>query len=265
MEKDKLIREALKRDYDLLESLGYTVLGVFLYGSQNYGLDYEDSDIDTKAIVIPKFGDFVRSVKATSHTIKHEDTKAHLDVKDIRLMFEQFRKQNTNFLEILFTDYMLINPKYQDLFQTILENREEIARYNPAAGIGTMRGMAYEKRKALTHPYPSIVHKIEKFGYDPKQLHHILRIEEMLGRFVEGESYASLLKSEDVDFLLAVKVGEVYKVEHAKIVADLSILNIDEMANDYYRNSEPSMNVEMYELMNDVVASVLKRAFKEEF
>ena len=33
------------------------IVGVFLQGSQNYGLDYEGSDVDTKLIVVPSFED----------------------------------------------------------------------------------------------------------------------------------------------------------------------------------------------------------------
>ena len=31
------------------------IVGVFLQGSQNYGLDYESSDVDTKAVLLPNF------------------------------------------------------------------------------------------------------------------------------------------------------------------------------------------------------------------
>ena len=31
------------------------VVGIFLQGSQNYGLDYEKSDVDTKLIIAPTF------------------------------------------------------------------------------------------------------------------------------------------------------------------------------------------------------------------
>ena len=43
----------------MLEDRGLTVVGIFLYGSQNYNLDYEGSDIDLKAIVIPNINDIV--------------------------------------------------------------------------------------------------------------------------------------------------------------------------------------------------------------
>jgi hypothetical protein len=47
--------EQVKRHYDEACKLlpEDRIVGVFLQGSQNYGLDYEGSDIDTKCIVLP--------------------------------------------------------------------------------------------------------------------------------------------------------------------------------------------------------------------
>ena len=80
-------------------------VGLFLQGSQNYNLDYEGSDIDTKVIVIPNFTDFVLNAKpiSTTHIMENDE---HVDFKDIRLMFDCIKKQNVNFVEILFTPYL---------------------------------------------------------------------------------------------------------------------------------------------------------------
>lgn len=67
-EKERKIIGRLESDYNLIQHDGYNVLGVFLQGSQNYGLDYEGSDIDTKAIIIPSFDDFVLNRKPISTT-----------------------------------------------------------------------------------------------------------------------------------------------------------------------------------------------------
>ena len=106
--------EILKRvqeHYDIVVEKGYEVVGVFLQGSQNYNLHYEDSDIDTKAIILPKFEDFCLNRKPISTTSILENDE-HTDLKDVRLMFECFKKQNINFVEILFTKYKVMNPKY---------------------------------------------------------------------------------------------------------------------------------------------------------
>lgn len=156
----------MQEHYDTVKDLGYEIVGLFLQGSQNYELDYEDSDIDTKAIVLPKFNDFVLNAKPVSFTYIMENEE-HIDIKDIRVIFDTFLKQNINYIEILFTKYKIINPKYQELIQPLFEHNEAIAHYNTIAAVNCITGMALEKQKALEHPYPSIIHKIEKFGHDP--------------------------------------------------------------------------------------------------
>lgn len=42
-------------------SLGYNAFGTFLQGSQNYGFEYEGSDVDSKSLVIPSFSDLCLS------------------------------------------------------------------------------------------------------------------------------------------------------------------------------------------------------------
>ena len=80
------------------------IVGIFLQGSQNYGLDYEESDIDTKLIVVPTFKDIAMNKQPVS-TTHFRANDEHTDFKDIRLYMQTFRKQNLNFLEILFTKY----------------------------------------------------------------------------------------------------------------------------------------------------------------
>ena len=77
---------------------------MYLAGAQNYSLSDEFSDVDTKAIVLPHFEDIVRSKQWVTDTIINADD-SHTEVKDIRNMFDCYRKQNVNFLETLFTKY----------------------------------------------------------------------------------------------------------------------------------------------------------------
>ena len=90
---------------------GHNPLIVALQGSQNYDLAYENSDIDTKCLIMPRFNDIVFNHKPTSTTyIRYNDE--HRDITDVRLYFEQFWKQNINFLENLFTPYVLLDNKF---------------------------------------------------------------------------------------------------------------------------------------------------------
>ena len=83
---------------------GRHVLGTFYQGSGNYGLDYKDSDVDTKCLIIPTLKEIALAKQPISTTHIRENNE-HIDLKDIRLYLQTFRKQNLNFLEILFTKY----------------------------------------------------------------------------------------------------------------------------------------------------------------
>ena len=143
------------------------IVGIFLQGSQNYGLDYEGSDIDTKCIITPSFRDVALVGKPVSTTHVRENNE-HIDVKDIRLYIDTFRKQNLNFIEILFTPYKIINPVYFDQWGRLVNNREEIAHFDVVKNVKSMMGIASEKYFAMEHEYPSRMEWIKTYGYDPK-------------------------------------------------------------------------------------------------
>ena len=59
MNRSNNIMKRVKEHYEEAQSLGHEVLVCALQGSQNYGLDYEGSDIDTKCIVLPTLEDLI--------------------------------------------------------------------------------------------------------------------------------------------------------------------------------------------------------------
>ena len=259
--RDK-IYDRLKSDYEYVSELGYNVLGVFLQGSQNYGLEYEGSDIDTKCIVLPKFEEFCRSSKPVSTTLILESNE-HIDVKDIRLMFECFKKQNINFVEILFTDYMILNPLYGSLFKPMLENAERIARYNDFAALNCMVGLSKEKYKALEHRYPTLVDKIDKFGYDPKQLHHIARIDEFIIRYISGEDYKDCLRSKIPEYLIDIKRGK-YALDEARTMAELMTRRASAFKEQYFATHTPCIDSDVENIISSTLVEILKQSFKNE-
>ena len=82
-----------------------------------------------------------------------------------------------------------------------------------------------EKYHAMEHEYPSKVDVLAKFGYDPKQLHHLLRVEEYLGRYIDGEPYEDCLHPHRLEYLIDVKRGY-YDLEMARIIANTAMDNI---------------------------------------
>lgn len=261
--REKQLNSRLVSDYAYVKSLGYNVLGVFVQGSDNYSLSYEGSDIDTKAILVPSFEDFVLNKKPVSTTLILPSNE-HIDIKDIRLMHECFRKQNINFIEILFTKYKHLNPEYKDLYQPMFDNNERIAHYNNYAAVNCIAGMVFEKRKALCHPYEGLKDKIEKYGYDNKQLHHILRCEEFLKRYIHEVPYAECLIPTRPNYLISVKSGYCYSLEDAIDLADNCVDIVRMVKEAYMENYELAIDKEVDNIMNNVLIDVLKYTFKKQ-
>ena len=264
MTREEKIMSRLREHYD--ESLQYfkeeQIVGCFLQGSQNYGLDYEGSDIDTKLIVVPDFKDICLNKKpvSTTHVRANEE---HTDWKDVRLYMETFRKQNLNFLEILFTNFYIINPMYAEQWSRLIEQREQIARMNPFRAVKSMKGIAMEKYHAMEHEYPSKVDVLAKWGYDPKQLHHLLRVEEYLGRYIAGEKYEDCLRPHRPEYLVSVKRGY-YDLDTARIVANTAIDNVVRVADAFCSQTSDKEDEVMRELLEDVSYEIMKISVEKE-
>lgn len=263
--REEFIMSCVQEHYDEAVSLGYEVVAVFLQGSQNYCCDiYTEeycSDVDTKAIILPSLDDIVRGSSPFSHTHVRANNE-HIDIKDIRVMFENFRKQNSSYLEILFTDFKIINPKYEALMTELLSQAENIARAHPNQALRCFSGMSMEKLKALTHPYPSIKDKIDKFGYDPKQLHHILRLNEFVKRYIAGESFKDCLKPTNINYLVDIKLG-ILPLEEAKALA----VNVDQETKELVllsKTEEEIINQEVVDFLTELKIKFIKQFLSEE-
>lgn len=233
-----------------------------LQGSQNYGLADVESDVDTKTLVLPTMEELVFATKPVSTTFEVTPTIEHADVKDARAMFSCFRKQNINFLEILFTPYVDVSPKFFEHYTTLYDHREDIAHLNPYQGMRAMIGHLMEKYYAFEHPYPSIQWKIEKYHYDPKQLHHMIRFQEFLIRFiVDGDSYEDCLIPKHPEELLAIKRGSLPYDYASTLKEEIAIWANDFLARwkDKLPNKDdPATSA----LMNDVLLDMFNAGLK---
>lgn len=238
------------------------IVCLILQGSQNYGLDYEGSDIDTKLIVTPTFKEIAMNHKAVSTTHIRANNE-HIDFKDIRLYMQTFRKQNLNFLEILFSPYTIVNPIYEEQWNRLVDAREKIARYNLPQAVKSMRGVAKEKYFAMEHHYPSRMEWINKFGYDPKQLHHLLRVEEFIHRYIAGEPYKDCIYPKSPEYLKEVKQGA-YPLEIARLIADGTNTYIDRMCEEFLSSCDMTPNHEVDILLDEVQYEIMKIAIMKE-
>ena len=262
-----LIMKRVQDHYD--EALQYfpeeQIVGMFLQGSQNYELDYEGSDVDTKLIVVPSFKDICLNRKPVSTTHVRANDE-HTDWKDIRLYMETFRKQNLNFLEILFTDFYIINPMYREQWDRLIAAREEIARMNPHRAVKSMKGIAMEKYHAMEHRYPAKVDIIDRYGYDGKQVSHLIRVYDYLRRYIAKESYKScLIPSADIrKKIMDYKMLDVYDLPTARGAATYYLQLVTELADEFCSLHEEKEDESMRALLEDVSYQIMKISVEKE-
>lgn len=273
MTREEKIMKRVQEHYDYLVAQGYEVVCLMLQGSQNYDLDEYSpdyvSDVDTKAIVLPSFRDFCYGRSPLSTTIVLENNE-HIDVKDIRVMFETIKKMNVSYIELLYTRFKIINEKYKELISPLFEERDIIAYANPCQFVRCVAGMSMEKRKALCHPYPNTMDKIEKYGYDGKQLHHCARLCEFLYRYMTGTPLADCYISQNPAPLMNFKKqltadGDriLSKMEAVALCDEFDLITMKFKEEFLEKNAEGS-DPRASELLFRIQYEILKRRFKEE-
>ena len=260
---DQYIMGCVREHYN--EALEYfpedRIVCLVLQGSQNYGLDTATSDIDTKLIVTPTFRDIALNKQPISSTHVRANEE-HIDFKDLRLYCATFKKQNLNFLEILFSPYYIVNPLYKSEWDRLVAAREEITHYDPKRAVMSMMGLARTKYKQLEHESPSHEKDIERFGYSPKELCHLYRIEEYLERYIAGEPYADCLVSKRAGYLKGVKAGN-WGIDDVRWMAKASIDRIEAMCAKFVATCN-KVDEEVGKLLDDVQYNIMKIAIEKE-
>ena len=169
----------MEKEFNLNEN---EVLGIFLIGSQNYGISTEKSDVDSIILILPSFKSMATAATpiSTCHTFENGE-KCHL--LDIRLFVKNFKKYSLNYLEVLFTKYYVINTLYLKEWRELVKERELLAKANPEKLYTCLKGMAY--------------------GYwvkgnidNQKRLRNVLRIQFLLENFHQNSFEYCLTKSE---------------------------------------------------------------------
>lgn len=187
----------------------------------------------------------------------------HIDLKDVRFITNTFLKQNLNFIEILFTPFYLLNSDYEDLWKTLIANREDIARCNPWKAVKSMKGIALNKYDALQKPFEGKLDVLAKYGYDPKQLHHLLRIEDFMTRYIAREPYIDCMKPKNREYLIDIKRGILPATAAIKL-ADKTIANINTIEVDFCSKTKDENNIATKNLLQDVQYGIIHKSIELE-
>jgi hypothetical protein len=194
-------------------------------------------------------------------------------------MFDKYKKQNVNFIETLFTRWYWAAPEYSVEWHKLRAMANRIAFADPAKSINCMIGMAKEKEHALCQPYPSKVAIIEKYGFDPKQLMHILRLALLMEEFTHHftaapnekafQNYGDMLIPDVYNkniFINIKKMITPLTVEGAKEKAVETIAAMEQM-RDAFKEKCPQwgkIDEQAYADFDELRSAIIKKAFVNE-
>ena len=225
-----------------------------LYGSQNYGLDDEKADIDTKVITIPDIKRLL-FMQPYSRTVEIPDGLA--DIKDIQIMEKQFFKANINYLEILSTGYCLINADYHEEMKALKDLLNEIVNNNLKSFTSAIIGMAINKQKEMItqSQFKKTYANVQKYGYDGKNAAHILRLEECLERVLGGESLGKALNARvyrKYETIKALRNQELSK-EEAVLETTVALENMKFYETTERKDTPEKVRAKVNEIVYDIV------------
>ena len=195
------------------------VLGVFLYGSQNYNTHTFNSDIDTKCILIPDMYHLVCKPYETKHISVDGEI---CECMTIQHMVANWKKQNINFLEIMYSPYHIINPKYATKWIMFIgEHREDIAHY--------------DVKKAILSMGHQALHTYKQDPKDFKKQMNMLRVRASLLRLIDGTfGYGQVIHfdAKEAEELRLVRESGAFpeQIEDALDDLDYCINHADELA-----------------------------------
>lgn len=238
MNREAIFKELGNRK-KILEEKGYKVIYIGLYGSQNYNLDDEESDVDVKAIILPSLQDIIFR-KVTSKTIECEN--GNIDVKDLITFYDVIKKGNFSYIEAVDTEYSIGDKYIKELFKQFRPNLKSIL------------GAMHEKRKALTHQFPSKKKEFEKWGFDPKQYHHILRLQTLLEYNTYSDSTLSYLgyKEEAREKMINLKRNkDNLSKEYVERESDFLIKNAKTLISENYKYEVINIDKEINKYIED--------------
>lgn len=209
-----LEKEGLKHNKD------YLIEGIYLKGSQNYGTDHENSDVDSFMIIVPSYKTLATKKKLGFTVTIDEDE--FVTVKTLQEVISLFFNGSINYYEILTTDFFIEREK--GFIETLRLNNtlEEIVSCTKYKLAKTIESLIVSNLNQLFHSTVRNQEFFDKYGYNNISAGHIVRLQNFLVRY--GLDHKPIKVSLDLkawhffNYYQKVKEGKANKESIAKIL-----------------------------------------------
>jgi hypothetical protein len=152
-------------------------IGIFLYGSQNYQLDYAGSDIDT--IMIVKEADKPKQEISTA--------LGKGKIYTLRYFFNRLRRGDLECYEILYTKYRVVNPIFEETLADFVRVFSNHINYDRIK-----RSLIHKLDEHICHIL-WIIKNEDGSRYNKKRLYWAIRVANQYDRVSAGETFEDSL------------------------------------------------------------------------
>ena len=183
------------------------LLAIFVVGKANYGFAKSEDDLKYLAFYLPTFEELCCKMPFS-------EPIEGVMIKDVRMVYLAATTSREHFLEVLFTPYYYINPKYEHIFKEyFLDNREEISKCNPKARITQAMDRAHisfnnKNYFEVARLYTAAKCYINDYSIDycfhMTEERHIDKIINA-NKYINESSWSNYLKGEFEDMIIAAK------------------------------------------------------------
>lgn len=236
------------------------LFAIFLQGSQNYieDLFFEKSDVDSRAVYLPTMRDICleKDISLPEAILENGE---HIDRFDVRKFLKLLKTPGINNYESLFTEYVLVNPKYQKEFDELIAIREEIAYSKRKRFLMAMMGVSKRDLMSLQKRTGGEDYDIERFGYSRKRLSNIIRFNRTVKAYIDNKPFSECLKSMDQKLIHKIRRTEYYTLEEALEIANKTDDETKRLAQEFCEDVDYSSLNNVTSQLEDIFVDLMTK------
>lgn len=241
MDTTKIFETLRQRYNDAKDEYSGQVIAVALFGSQNYGISHEGSDIDTKTILLPSRADIINGAHVSvSERIYPNGINQYKDFRDV--LNHIMTKGSISFLECFSTRFYEASIYNADIWDHLRNKMSMMSYYAHDNILHCARGMAKN--------YCGLIRKNNSL----KAKIHFLWIYNFIQRFTEGEDFQKAL------FFDNNYTETVAKLETEEFDWDFVLSEIFRLKEKPTRN-EDDIQALLYNMKSTVMEEVISELF----
>lgn len=182
----------------------YDWFGIFLFGSQNYGLSDKNSDVDSRIIY---FGPATERVR--EYTFENGE---HIEAITLIDFYKGLTLSDFQSLETLYSQFYIINPKWLKFWNSLVQIRQKISRMSEQKWLQRCKELLCLNYERYQKGEQQDRELFERCGCAVKQVAQLVRLNECLDKYCGGCPYDQVLVSSKKTQILDIKRGKLPKV-----------------------------------------------------